>query len=88
MIEKYQLNDCKKIQRAFKKHGIDISLHKAQKLWSKHSEGFCAIWESDIKWLDEDNIYEILKEKEPPKSLNEYFYILENRVRFSEFNKK
>lgn len=53
MIEQYKLEDCKTIQRAFKIHNIDISLHKAYKLWSEYSENiYCASCEKGISMYD------------------------------------
>lgn len=59
--EDYKKEDCEKIQKSFKKRGVELTLAECRLVYEVYSEcKWCAGWESGIDVLDEETIFEML----------------------------
>lgn len=59
--ESYKLKDCKKIQKAFLKGGIALTLLECKEVYETYSEErWCAEWENGIDILSLESIFNML----------------------------
>lgn len=59
--ETYKINDCKKIQQAFKEGNIELTLAECRVLYETYSdERWCAGWENGLEDMDTSIIFKTL----------------------------
>jgi hypothetical protein len=71
IFEPDYIDDCKRIQRVFAEHDLEITMDQAQFIWGEHSGYVCASWlimpDSDEELFDElKKYYEIIDEEDGP----------------------
>lgn len=59
--EEWIREECELIQKAFKKHGIELTLIECKNLYEWYSDkNFCAVWTGSVKDGSLDDIYNLL----------------------------
>lgn len=59
--DSYKVDDCKRIQEAFKVKGVNLTLFECRELYETYSdEKWCAQWENGISLMNLTEIFDLL----------------------------